>query len=63
MEVTVRKGLSWLGGLETLRFCGLQLATPAAFPESDTLWPSVPGLDLPMRRDALKQRQAQMASL
>ena len=58
-----QQGLSEMGELETLGFCGLQLAISAAFAESDTAWSSAPGQRLPMSKEPLKQSQAQTVSL
>ena len=46
-----QQGLSEMGELETLGFCGLQLAISAAFAESDTAWSSAPGQGLPMSKE------------
>ena len=47
----LQQGLSEMGELETLGFCGLQLAISAAFAESDTAWSSAPGQGLPMSKE------------
>lgn len=50
------QGFPRWGELETLRLYELQLATPAALPESDTVWPSSLGPGLPVRKETHQSR-------